>query len=182
MVKEDQAMGTAILTASAWLTLLGTIALSQNVNFDYDRTANFSAYKTFAWTRGTELPDELNHARIVRSVEERLLHKGLARVEPGDSPDVLVAYHTSFDKNFRIDGFSTGWGPLGLGPDRFGSATIQPILVGTLVVDVIDARRRVLVWRGMASGDIKPNDKPEQRDKKLAKALEKVFRNYPPKS
>jgi hypothetical protein len=122
------------------------------VTFDYDRTATFSAYKRYAWTRGTELPDELNHARIVRMVEARLLEKGLARVEPGDSPDVLVAYHASFDQNLRIDGFSTGWGPLGLGPDRSGSATVQKVLVGTLVVDIIDARARTLVWRGLASG------------------------------
>ena len=175
-------MRTAILATSAWLTLLGTIALSQSVSFDYDRTANFSAYKSYAWTRGPELPDELNHARIVRSIDARLLQKGLARVEPGDSPDVLVAYHTSFDKNFRIDGFSPAGDLFGLGPDRSGSATVQPILVGTLVVDITDARTRALVWRGMASGDIKPNDKPEQRDKKLAKAMEKMFRNYPPRS
>ena len=70
----------------------------------------------------------------------------------------------------------------GLGPDRSGSATIQPILVGALVVDITDARTRALVWRGMASGDIKPNDKPEQRDKKMAKATEKMFKNYPPGS
>jgi hypothetical protein len=170
------------LAASALFTLLGTMALSQSVNFDYDRTASFSAYKRYAWTRGTELPDELNHARIVRSIEARLMERGLARVEPGDSPDVLVAYHASFDKNLRIDAFSTGWGPFGLGPDRYGSARVQDILVGTLVVDITDARTRALVWRGMASGDIKPNDKPEQRDKKLAKAMEKMFKNYPPRS
>jgi hypothetical protein len=34
----------------------------------------------------------------------------------------------------------------------------------------------------MASGDIKPSDKPEQRDKKMSKATEKMFRNYPPRS
>lgn len=175
-------MRTAILAASAWLTLLGTTALSQSVTFDYDRTVRFSAYKSYAWTRGTELPDGLNHARMVRSIDGQLAAKALARVEPGDSPDVLVAYHASFDQNLRIDAFSTGWGPFGLGPDRSGSATVQKILVGTLVVDIIDARTNTLVWRGMASGDIKPNDKPEQRDKKLGKALEKMFRNYPPRS
>ena len=71
---------------------------------------------------------------------------------------------------------------MGLGPDRFGSATVQKVLVGALVVDIIDARARRLVWRGFASGDVNPGDKPEQRDKKLAKAAEKMFRNYPPKS
>jgi hypothetical protein len=34
----------------------------------------------------------------------------------------------------------------------------------------------------MATGDSKPNDKPEQRDKKMARAMEKMFRNYPPRS
>jgi Domain of unknown function (DUF4136) len=171
------------LAASALFTLLGTtIALSQSVTFDYDRSANFSAFRRYAWTRGTELPDQLSHARIVRSIDARFAEKGLARVEPADSPDVLVAYHTAFDRNLRIDGFSSGFGPFGLGPDRYGSATVQPVLVGALIVDITDARTRALVWRGMASGDIKPNDKPEQRDKKMAKATEKMFRNYPPRS
>jgi hypothetical protein len=41
-------MRTAILAASAWLTLLGAIAFSQSVTFDYDHTANFPAYKSYA--------------------------------------------------------------------------------------------------------------------------------------
>ena len=63
-----------------------------------------------------------------------------------------------------------------------GRQPSSQVLVGALVVDITDARTRALVWRGMASGDIKPNDKPEQRDKKMAKATEKMFKNYPPKS
>jgi hypothetical protein len=38
------------------------------------------------------------------------------------------------------------------------------------------------VWRSLASSDIKPTDKPERRDKKIAKATEKMFKNYPPKA
>ena len=174
-------MRIATCAAGMWLILFGTVALSQRVNFDYDPTATFSAYKTYAWTRGTELTDELIHARLVRSIDARLTQKGLAKVEPGDDPDLLVAYHASLDKNFRIDAFSTGWGPLGLGPDRSGSARVEEILVGTLVVDLSDARTRALVWRSVARGDLNQNDKPEQRDKKLARATEKMFRNYPPR-
>lgn len=176
-------MGIAMLTAGGWLALLGTLLMSQSVSFDYDPTVNFAAYKTYAWTRGTELPDELSHARIVRLVEGRLAAKGLAQVEPGHNPDVFVAYHTSFDQSLRIDAFSTGWGwgPLGMGGARSGSATVQKVVVGTLVVDIVDASTRTLVWRGLASGDVKPSDKPDQREKKLAKATEKMFRNYPPR-
>ena len=172
---------TTYLT-SACLTLLGTIALAQGVTHDYDRAANFSNYKTYAWTRGTELSDQLNHARVVRAIDAVLVAKGLARVEPSANPDVLVAYHASFDRDLEITGSIHGFGPFGgLDGDRFGSARARPVLVGTLVVDISDARTRAIVWRSVGSSDIRPTDKPEDRDKKITKATEKMFKNYPPK-
>jgi hypothetical protein len=167
---------------SACLTLLAATALAQSVTYDYDRAANFSKYKTFAWARGTELPDELNHIRVVRAVGGALVAKGLTPVEPSATPDVLVAYHASFERNLEISGLSQGMGPFGLGGDRWGSARVQPVLVGTLVVDISDARTGAIVWRSLASSDIRPSDKPDSRDKKIAKAMEKMFKNYPPQS
>ena len=167
---------------SACLTLLATIALAQSVTYDYDRAAIFSKYKTYTWTRGTELTDQLNHARVVRAIDAALAGRGLAKVEPSANPDVLVAYHASFDKNLEITGSAHGWGPLGLGGDRSGSARVQPVVVGTLVVDIIDARTNTIVWRSIASSDVRPTDKPESRDKKVTKATEKMFKNYPPQS
>ena len=164
------------------LTLIATIALAQSVTYDYDSGVNFSRYKTYAWTRGTELTDELNHARVVRAIEAALAGKGLAKVEPSANPDVLVAYHASFEKNLEISGSAQGLGPFGLGGDRLGSARVQPVLVGTLVVDIADARTSAIVWRSLASSDIRPSDKPESREKKIAKATEKMFKNYPPQS
>jgi hypothetical protein len=58
---------------------------------------------------------------------------------------------------------------------------VQPVLSGTLVVDIFDARTSAIVWRSLASSDIRPTDNPESRDKKIAKATEKMFKNYPPK-
>ena len=174
-------MRIATFATSVWLTLLGPMVLAQSVTYDYDRAANFANYKTYAWTRGTELSDPLNHARAVRAIDAALVAKGLARVEPGANPDVVVAYHASFEKNLEITGSTHGLGPLGLAGDRFGSARVQPILVGTLVVDLSDARTRAIVWRSVASSDIRPTDKPESRDKKIAKATAKMFKNYPPK-
>ena len=105
-------MRIATFATTFGLAVLGTIALAQSVTYDYDRAANFSSYKAYAWTRGTELTDELNHARVVRGVDSRLVAKGLTRVEPSANPDVLVAYHASFEKNLEISGSTHGWGPL----------------------------------------------------------------------
>src|SRR5688572_31213628 len=62
-------MRIAMFATSMWLTLLGTIALAQSMTYDCDRSASFSTYKTYAWTRGTELTDQLNHARVVRAID-----------------------------------------------------------------------------------------------------------------
>jgi hypothetical protein len=161
---------TTYLT-SACLTLLSTMAAAQNVTYDYDRAANFSAYKTYAWSRDAELSDELNHPRVVQAIDAGLAAKGLTRVERDASPDVLVAYHASFELDQAITG-----------QYLWGSARVESILVATLVVDISDARTNASVWRSLASSDVRPTDKPENRDKKMARATEKMFKNYPPTS
>ena len=170
-------MRIATLTTSLCLTLLATMALAQSVSFDCDRAADFSSYQTYAWTRGTDVTDDRNHARVVSAIDGQLAAKGLTQVEPGVDPDVLVAYHASFD----LDEVSTGWGPFGAGGRR-GSAWVQQVLVGTLVVEIADARRHTRVWQGTAIRDVHPTDKPDQRDRDIARAIKKMFKNYPPKS
>jgi len=105
----------------------------------------------------------------------------MTKVEGDANPDVLVAYHTSFDRNLRINAFGTGWGGPRFGGLRSGTATTQEILSGTLVVDIVDARTKAMAWRGMASGDVNTTAKPEQRDKNINRAVQKMFKNYPAK-
>jgi hypothetical protein len=95
-------MRIATFATGVCLTLLGTMALAQSVTYDYDRAANFSTYKTYAWTRGTELADEPNHARVVRAIDGALVAKGLARVEPTPSPVPEASDRP------RRDGWDTG--------------------------------------------------------------------------
>lgn len=161
------------------VALLGTIAVAQSVTYDYDRAVNFSKFRTYAWVRGTVLQDELNHARVVRAIDTQLESKGLFRVDGEREADVLVAYHANFDENVQITGFSSGYGL-----PRFGSvsgtATAHKVVSGTLIVDVMDARTRSIVWRGLAERDLDPSAKPEKRDKNINKAAEKIFKHYPP--
>jgi Domain of unknown function (DUF4136) len=174
-------MRLATFATAVSITLLGTIALAQSVTYDFDRSANFSKFKKYAWVRGTEVADELNHARVVRSIESQLASKGLSKVDASANPDVLVAYHASFDKNIRINAYSTGWAGPRFGGLQSGTATTQDIVNGTLVVDMIDASSKSIVWRGMASAELNPTAKPDKRDKNINKTAEKLFKQYPPK-
>lgn len=174
-------MRWATLVGTAMLATLASTASAQDVTYDYDKSADFARFKTYAWVDGHNLPDQLNHQRIVEAVDRQLAGKGLRRVEADAKPDVLVAYHALFDRNVEIHGFSSGWAGYRFGAHRSGSARVEEILVGTLAVDVVDARSRTIVWRGMATKDVDVNAKPEKREKNLNKAAEKLFRNYPPK-
>ena len=173
-------MRITTLTTTLAVTLLGTIALAQTVTHDFDRAANFSSYRSYAWVRGTNLDDPLNHNRIVRAVDSQMASKGLSFVDASANPDLLVAYHARFDQSLEINGFSSGWGGYRFGATRSGSARADQITVGTLVIDLVDAKTKTIVWRGMASKDLDPNAKPEKRDKNINQAAAKLFKHYPP--
>ena len=175
-------MRIASLVTTLAVVLLGTVGLAQTVTYDFDRTANFRSYRTYTWTSGTELRDELNHARVVRAIESQMALKGFTRVESNAHPDVLIAYHASFERNLEINGNSSGWAGPGFGGLRSGRATTQQVLTGTVVVDMIEAASRKMVWRGSASADVDPSAKPEKREKSINKAAQKIFKNYPSQS
>lgn len=171
-------IGTLVPTLG--LALMSASASAQSVTYDYDKATDFSKLKSYTWVPGANLRDELNHKRIVAAIDAQLTAKGLTKVESGANPDVLVAYHASFDRNLQINAFSSDWGAWRYGSNRNGSARVEEIVNGTLVVDLVDAKTETLVWRGIAKKDIDANAKPERRDRNMNKAAEKMFKNFPP--
>jgi hypothetical protein len=71
-----------------------------------------------------------------------------------------------------------GWG--GMGGMGTSTTTVSEYLVGTLVVDIFDAKTKALLFRGTASDEI--SDKPEKNIKKVEKASNKMFKDFPPGS
>jgi hypothetical protein len=75
------------------------VLLAQKTSFDYDKTANFSAFKTYALRDGTKVGDPLVDKRIVAAIEAEMAAKGLTPA--ATTPDVTVVYHIAFDKRSR---------------------------------------------------------------------------------
>lgn len=173
-------MRIATLIGIAGLAL-ATSGYAQDISYDYDKTTDFTQLKTYAWVRWTNVSDELNHKRIVDALEAQLAAKGLVKVEASANPDVLVAYHTSFSKDLEINGSASGWGGYRFGPSRTGSARVQEVVIGTLIVDMVNAKTNTIAWRGVAAKELDANASPEKRDKNINKAAEKLFKNYPAK-
>ena len=155
------------------LILLGTFAAAQEISCDYSR-ANFAQLKTYAWATGHPVADELANQTIVSSIETQLSTRGLTKVSPGAHPNLLVSYDVVFDRDIRRLGVSDRLRNL-----RWRSGS-KYVLIGMLVVTLVDADTREMLWRGMASGEVNANASPEKRDKKIREVAEKIFRNYPP--
>ena len=165
-----------IATLAAAGLLLSSAAMAQEVSYDHDKTTDFSAFTTYAWVPGTPVKDDLNHKRIVEAVDIQLTAKGLVEVDGSASPDLLVAYRAGVSRDVQVSGSGVG----GYRPARWGSARVKQVMVGVLVVELIDARTRKVVWRAVATDDLDPQASPEKREKKINKAAEKMFKSLRP--
>ena len=172
----------ALATAVAVVLLLPALALAQKTSFDFDKSADFSKFKTYALKDGTKVGDPLVDNRIVAGIESELGAKGLKRNDA--APDIVVVYHVAFDKQKDITAYNSGYGGYGY---RWGggwgttNVRVNEILVGTLVIDVADANKKEVVWRGMGVKEVDTQAKAEKRDKNIAGAVKKILANFPPK-
>jgi hypothetical protein len=186
--RKDWRMHKRSLIAAVALLMVPALAIAQKVTFDFDKGTNFASFKTYATKDGTKVGQPLIDDRIAAAIDAQMTAKGFTKNE--SNPDVFVVYHVAFDKQKDISTFSSGYGG-GYGPYGWGwgggfnsttsSTQVRDILVGTLVVDMADANGKKVVWRGMGTKEIDTNAKPDKRDKSINKAVEKIFKNYPPK-
>jgi Domain of unknown function (DUF4136) len=158
---------------------LANVSFAQQVKTDYDRAANFSKYKTYSWEK-VQTPDPLWVDRIKAAVNAALAAKGWTQVESGGDISIIAM---EINRNHQTlntfyDDFGGGWRWRGFG--GFGESTTTPetYTVGTLVVDLFDAKTKMLVWRGVSSGML--SDKSDKNIKNLSKGVEKMFQHFPP--
>jgi len=165
-----------ILTTVLFTLFCANVLLAQDVKYNYDRGADFSAYKTYQWAESKKtVNDPLLDQDIHRAIEAQLSEKGLRKVESG--ADLTVAYETALSREKQLDGW--GMGPRWSGMGRVSTSTID---VGTLVFNVYDSSKKQLVWRGSVSKTLSPQKDPDKNYKNLEKAVTKLLRNYPPSS
>lgn len=168
---------TGIVKSMALIAVLcsAAIALAQDVHYNYDRDTNFSAYKTYQWSERGGVRDQLMDKDIRRAVDDQLAQKGLQRVETGG--DLVINYQTGIDRERQADVWTMG--PRFSGMARANTSTIE---IGTLVVNMLDAAKKQLVWRGSATKTLNINKDPDKNYKNLEKSVAKLLRNYPPKA
>ena len=175
-------MRRTALCTMFFMVLLGS-AFAQKVQTDFDHQANFSQYKTYSWQE-IKPANSLWDARIKNAVDAQLAAKGWTQVASGGDVAVVAVKTSKTQRTLQTfyDGFGGGWGWRRFGGGGLGDATTteQDYKVGTLVIDLYDAKTKQLIWRGSAQDTL--SDKAAKNEKNLDKGVAKMFKAFPPGS
>ena len=175
--------------APVFLLLCG-MAAAQDIRYNYDKSADFSKYKTYKWVEMKNSDkDAMVDSQIKSAIDAELAKKGLTKSD-SDNVDLYVGYQVAINTEKQVNTFSSdfgyggGWGYYGRGYGGMGSttstSTTSTLYVGALQVDLYEVSKKQAVFRAVATKTLDPKAKPEKRQKNLAKALEKMFKKYPP--
>ncbi len=165
---------------SIFSILLLASCASVSINSDYDKKADFSKYKTFAFYKTgidkVEISD-LDKKRILRSIEDEMTLKGFTKSE---TPDLLININTKAEKNVNVNqfqsafGYGWGWNPY------FGmNYNVNTNTEGILTIDLIDASKKELVWQGEGIGYLTQNT--NKKDENIKNFVTRILSQYPPK-
>jgi hypothetical protein len=173
-------MKKSIIISILLAALLSSCA-SLTVTSDYDRQVDFTKYKTFSFApESANLPvNELNKRRILDAIETQLYAKGLTKSEAGA---LLVDVRVSAKERRESTAYTTG----GYGGYRYGggfqttSISTQTYLDGTLIISLVDAAKKELVWQGTGVKTIDQKATSEQREKNIGDAVKGILAKYPP--
>jgi hypothetical protein len=178
-------MRTCRIALSILMALAARDAFAQKVIVDWDKTVDFSKFKTYAWIESKHPAEGLWAQRVVDGIDRQLTAKGLKKVDRSASPDLEVVYNSGVKERTIIVGYDYGYiyqdayGPLWARGPRNRSHAMYVEKEGNLVVDLVDASKKDMVWRGVARDSL--SDKTKKNERKLNKAIEKMFKRYPVK-
>ena len=172
-----------------------SITTAQKVSGDYDKSTDFTKYKTYhfiGWQKDSDkMMNDFDKKRLREALEAEMEAKGLTRVESGG--DMAVSLFIVVDKKTSVTAYTNYYGVMGYGRRGYyrggrgwgnGASTTSysenDYLQGTLVMDMIDIHSDELIWQGVATGTINKNT--QKREKTIPRAVKKLMKKYPVKS
>jgi Domain of unknown function (DUF4136) len=176
----------AVFVLMGLLFLFAVTLSAGQVKTDYDRNADFGQYKTYS-SEQVRAQDALNVDRINNAVNADLAAKGWAQVDSGGDVCIIAMEITRNQQtlNTFYNGFGGGWGWRRFGGGGFAglgeaTTTTETYKVGTLIVDLFDAKTKQLIWGGNSSDTLSNNSNKNIHN--LDKDVAKMFKQFPPGS
>ena len=172
-----------ILATIGLLILLSGCSPHLSVYSDADPDYDLWTYQTFGWSDKTNIEannnpiyyNELNDKRIKSAVARELTDRGYRLTDK--SPEIIIHYHIVVQDQMNIitESYGYSYSPYWLlRRDRMVSYR-----EGSLLIDIMDEKSKNLIWRGWAVAPIDRTYPPEQTERLINLAIEKIFRKFP---
>jgi hypothetical protein len=167
-----------------------TSGFAQKVKVGYDKSTDFSKYKSYTWAKPqTPVTRPLLYDTVVGTIDQELKARGFERVEKNGDLTLIAAGGIEFGSNLAA---GTPILPIYGGPPPDMNATMWtgtntssvsagPLVAqGTLVLEFVDRSENKVIW----NGNVTRKFDPEQKQKSLdlaGKAIVKLLKGFPPK-
>ncbi len=173
-------MKRQIMIAGLVLIVIQAGCSGVSVETDFDRDADFSLYRTYTWVKHDRqddsglMKDPLVQKHIRRAIETELAARGYRLADDG-RPDFLVAWHIGSKKRIDVDHYYYGYGRIG----RWGGhdVRVSRYREGTLIIDIVDAAEKELVWRGNAKSVLHGRERAADD---INRIVGKIIERFPP--
>ena len=181
-----------IIAAMMVLALLTACASTTNIQSDYDRSVDFSQYKTYGYfsPMGIENPNysSLLGQMFRDAIDAQMQARGYVR---SDNPDLLFNVSARLEDKTRVTtmsdpmmyggyyGYRGGlydpWGGYGYGTTTHVSQYTE----GTVNVDMVDPKMKRMLWEGVAIGRVDEKRKSNELRQDIMDGVAEMFEGYP---
>ena len=178
------------------MLLLATLSgcSTMQISSDHDPSISFAGLKTYNWipepqkaTGDPRIDDPFIERRIRDAVDNQLAAQGYNKQAAG-TPDFLIGYHVALDKKLAVSTMNEYYGTV-VGPRWhhstprwYGSETyVYDYDEGSLILDIIEAGTRKLLWRGSARARVDTTASAERKTKRINEAVQRILAQFPPK-
>lgn len=167
---------------------------------DYDRSVDFSGYKTYAFisdhpmirAEGSPPGSPLLEGRLMRLTEDNLNAKGFILIADPEAADFAVGFTVGARDKIKVNSYPEpyrpyygGWG--GWGAPYYGggyggsNVDVQQYVEGTLALDIYDVSEHKPAWHGVATKRITDSMR-RNPDESLREFIDEILAGFPPGS
>ena len=162
-----------------YLILVGCASVA--VRVDYDEAAVFTDYQSFHFVRPKRqqgrgaVRNPLVTKEILREIKPIMEAKEYTEAASQNDADLLVVFYAMVQnrRDFVSPTYRVGrWGRV----RRTSPGRVVRYKEGTLVIDMVDNKKKELVWQGVGTGVLDRSDPAGN----LVEAVEKILEKFPP--
>lgn len=187
----DARIARIVMTASVLLLAMGTGGCaSDNIRSDYDPSADFSQYSTFNFFSDAG-PEDSNYQSffskyMVAAITREMELRGYTL---SNDPDLLVNFNAILREKTDVRttpapmhggyyGYRGGFYDPWMGYGYAQETHVSQYTEGTFNIDLVDARKKKLVWEAVGTGRVSQKAL-EELEERVNEGVAKYFAKFP---